>query len=825
MPRFRSLLFLLLLFPLASPAQSERPVVLQDFVVSGTRVHAADTEGHDLTKTYTASDVEDSGAFTVAEYLDTLPRAGGREQLVLIDGVPSYLDLSALSPGMIEGIEVSNSGALPQYGAYASGRVINVRLKKDYDGRELAFEAGGSTRADALRQNLLASGGTFRGRFRALYSVRYSRQDALTADARAFSRAQDHRAFGGHDFRVPWGTPATIQAVAGNLSGLPTAIALVPYGATELLPPSAYLPVPGALASGQRFFNTSPYLYLAAPSARLAANVQLTYVASPQLTLTLGLTAQGSSSRRNGPPPVTPASEATIVPAAFSPFGQDVRVGLVHTGFGPVRQTSDHASAGVNLGANGQFADTWKWKFQLSGSRSDSANDTRDLDPARFSAALAAPDPAARFNPFLADSAQNAALYPTLAVHRQQDLRTSLLQGGLQVNGPFAAGWGAGPLQLSLGAKGSTRGTDRDYRQLRGLPDARTHDGSSLYSLNAATEVPLLRDRPAIHRLDGRLAASYSDNDSGSATHQRSVAVLYSPRRAWLLRLNYARSFSSPGELDDEVAPPSMQTLMDPRRVPTLAENVQIIARRDTLASAGDSGSLQASISYEAPWAPGLRIILGYENETQHNSASAALPAQDVVDNERLFPDRVSRAAPTAEDILRQQPGALLAVDTSSAAVAEHATEAMNFELEYELPPGAFGRLSLDARLEHPLGSTYELASGQPYTSSFAGPANPPDWSGECKLQWRRAGWSASLHCRYTGETEDKALPAVTTLGLSVGYRFAQNFAGAFGRGVQLRAGFQNLIAGDPAYADTVLGYRNGSSLGTTFSLSARFPL
>ncbi len=818
--------FLLFVLPLAGFAQSEPAVRMGNFVVTGTRVHASDAEGPNRIRTYTPTDVEDSGAFSVGEYLDSLPPStGGGQQLVLVDGVPTYLDLSALSPAMIAGIDVSNSGAMPEFGAYTNGRVINIRLKKDYSGNELAVEGGGSLQGGGDRFSGLVSRGAFHGKLRALYSFRYSEQDALSAEARDFSRDQDHRPKGGSDFRVPWGNPATIQAVSGNLAGLQTSVALVPEGTEEVLSSGQYRPGSGSLATGQRFFNTSPYLYLATPTKRFAGNLQFTYAVTPKTSFSLGATFGDSASKRNAPPPVTPASDATFVPAAFTPFGQDVRVGLVHTGFGPVRQVSESVSASINFGANGQFGSTWKWNSQLTGAWFDATSDTRDLDPDKFAASLASADPAARFNPFVDQSAQNEALYQTFALNRHQGTLSSTGQIRTQLNGQVAEGWGAGPLQLSLGGDSSWREVTRDYRHIRGISDGQTVDQNSRYSFNAAGEIPFLRERPLLYRLDGQITASRSGSDSGSTADRRNIGFLYAPSRPWLIRAEYSKTHVSPGEINADISPPALQTLIDPLRLPVIAENVQVVSRSNDVASSGESDSLKASLSYEAPWAKGLRLTVGYQSDSQHNAASSAFDPQDVIDNEILFPDRVTRAAPTSEDILLHQPGVILAVDTSGAAVAEHVDREMTFEVEYRTPENQLGRFSFTAGAEYLIDSSYEIAAGQPYTSSLAGPANPPDWSAHSQLQWQRGGWSAFCQFRYTGSTEDKILPEVATLDLSVGYRFKTAFVGCFGRGLQLRAGLQNLIAGNPAYADTVLGYRNGSALGSTFSASARLPL
>jgi hypothetical protein len=105
-----------LLFPLFAAAQTKPgdTLAFEPFVVTGKRPTSADMEGPDAIRTYDESEIESSGSFTLQEFFDTLPRGTGEEQLILVDGVPMELD--ALTPAMVASIEVSYSGAMPQYG-------------------------------------------------------------------------------------------------------------------------------------------------------------------------------------------------------------------------------------------------------------------------------------------------------------------------------------------------------------------------------------------------------------------------------------------------------------------------------------------------------------------------------------------------------------------------------------------------------------------------------------------------------------------------------------------------------------------------------------
>ncbi|HYC71898.1 MAG TPA: hypothetical protein VEB66_11865, partial [Opitutaceae bacterium] len=750
--------------------------------------------------------------------------------LVLIDGVESYLDPSALSPGMVEAVEVSLGGSMPQYAARSAGRVVNIRLKRDYDEREVGFEGSATIHGDAWQRQAMISGGSFHGRLRALYSVRASKRDAVTADARDFSREQDRRAGGGRDFRTPWGEAPVIRAATGPLAGLtdatgaPVSTARVADGAGAPVGPGDFIGVPGD-AAGQRHFNTSPYLYLGAPSEQRSGNLELQYAAGPRLNFSLTTSAQASGSVRRGPPPVTAASAATRVPAAFSPFGQDLEVGLVHTGFGPAIQRSRARLAQVALGAHGRWGEEWRWNAQLGWRRRETARTVRDLDPAKLTAALAALDPAERFDPFVPSA--NARLYPDLAVERRQDSHGDETDVRFRAHGPIAAGWSPGPLRATFGGQARYRRDERIFRDIAGVEDGTLRDEDRGYGLDASTEVPLLpRERPGLRRLEARITGGIAGRDNGGMDRRVEASLLWSPVRSVAIRLNLERSRSDPGALDDgdDSDITLAETLDDPRRVPAVAQNVQVITRREAQADAGEGEERELSVTFAPAAVKGLRLMVRYEEEVDRNSSGPTLDPQDVIDNEAALPGRIVRAEPTESDLALGQPGALLSIDATAAQVATRERARVNFSAEYrrEHPQGVF-RFSASAR--RLLRSRYELQSGVPFLSNSDGPSNSPGWSGQGGVSWQRAGWTASVQVRHSSANERRTVPSMTDLGVSCGYRFRTAFLGTYGKGAHLQAGLRNLLRGEPPAADTVLGYRGGSPLGTTVHLTVRLPL
>ena len=863
----------------------EAPQPLEKVVVTATRPAAADVDGPDELRTYDQAEVENAGAFNLQEFIDQLPRGADGDTLVLIDGMPAYLDLASLSPAMVAAIEVSYSGSMPAYGAYAKGRVINIRLKQDYDGREFALRFSGSLHADGWRRDLSFTGGNFRGPWRLFYGMQYARNDGVTADARDFSRDQDRRAQGGRDYRVPWGEVPVVQAATGSLNGVtdaagnPVRVALVPANAPGPLTPAAFLPGTSAAAAGQRFFNTSPYLYLANPAESVGGNFRVLR-AIGKLQLSVAASFNSQRSRRNGPPPVTPASAETRVPAAFNPFGQDVLVGLVHTGFGPVVQDSSNDRGQLSLLAN-WVGSVWRGTAILTHSNSEQQRDSRDLDAAAFTAALAAEDPAARFNPFVGQgSTANATLYPALAVHRTEDTENKNTQFNARANGPVGEGFGAGPIQLSLVGNGNWRDNERTVRNQRGLADAMTRDSSGTIRFTTNAEIPLLKDRAWLYRLDGSLSGSYSRNTGGGDSRRYRTGLSWSPTRSWVFRANFSQTASTPGDHSDDDPESRVETLVDPRREPAAVENVLVFSNPVTSTQPSHGDDLHLAATFQPISRPGWIFRLSYRQERNSQATGSPFRAQDVIDNETLFAGRVVRDAQSISDLVLGQPGRILAVDTTPSAVANQEQRQLDFGLEFQFPsrpdrPGGRGsgqgggrggdgqgsgrgtsrsggggnvaggrqgtqlpgrnanrdlvrvndRVTVSLDLEYPFESRYEVAAGQVFVSREDGPANQPDWSLQAQVRWQHRQWNYFVDFRHTAASRLRTIPAFSTTSLNVNYRFAQPVWRKFGKGLQLGARLQNLGLNQPPYADTILGYRGGAALGTTVALLAQLPL
>jgi iron complex outermembrane receptor protein len=221
---------------------------LQEIVVTGSMLHRTDTETPSPVTVLTELDIQRSGLTTVADVVrtlsadnsGTLPTAFGNafaagasgvalrgltvnSTLVLIDGrraaayaladdgYRSFVDLNTIPLSAIERIEVLKDGASSIYGADAIAGVVNVILKKQYQGAEVTAEVGVGQHAGGGSRRVTATAGTGdldTDRFNAYVNFEFQGDDRILTNDRPFPfNTTNLSSIGGNDNR--YGTPGS----------------------------------------------------------------------------------------------------------------------------------------------------------------------------------------------------------------------------------------------------------------------------------------------------------------------------------------------------------------------------------------------------------------------------------------------------------------------------------------------------------------------------------------------------------------------------------------------------------------------------------------
>ena len=197
---------------------------VEKIIVTGSHISKGDFESASPVKILDADDIEGVGAVNVGDLLAKIPSVvgdttsassniseqdsglntvalrnlGSSRTLVLVDGKryvsgmsvgSGYgVDLNTIPTTMIQSIEVLTGGQSAAYGSDAVAGVVNIILKKNFDGVAFKAQAGQSSEGDKNTTDIEFSIGKNFDDGNAWLSLGYSEDDGLMASDRDYSR-------------------------------------------------------------------------------------------------------------------------------------------------------------------------------------------------------------------------------------------------------------------------------------------------------------------------------------------------------------------------------------------------------------------------------------------------------------------------------------------------------------------------------------------------------------------------------------------------------------------------------------------------------------
>ncbi len=243
----------------AAQEQSAAPstTTLDRIEITGSRIRSVDLETSQPVFTVSQEDIKRSGLVSVGDILQNLSIAGTQnfskaavltsnaEQggqyvnlynlgenrtLVLVNGkrwtssLAGYTDLSTIPSALIDHIEVLKDGASAIYGSDAVAGVVNIILRKDYDGAEASVMYGQNERGDGAKTQYSMVLGTTSDRSSLMIGANYSKEDPVWAKDRAltsYTYGKNHIT-SGLSATGPWGRfvdPVTGGSMVLNHTG------------------------------------------------------------------------------------------------------------------------------------------------------------------------------------------------------------------------------------------------------------------------------------------------------------------------------------------------------------------------------------------------------------------------------------------------------------------------------------------------------------------------------------------------------------------------------------------------------------------------------
>ncbi|KIO37504.1 TonB-dependent receptor [Shewanella sp. cp20] len=189
-----------------------------------------------LTSTTSAMTTQSVHGFTPAASSISLRGAGANRTLTLINGkrlnqypkpsggTDNFVDTANLPMEAVQRIEVLQSGGSAIYGADAVGGVINIILKKDFEGVALKYRHGDTTNGGGGSDRIALSLGASSDRGNVSTFIEFTDNEQL--------KATDRENFGLHTDKVPYSEYSQYSSYGARIAGGKGARALTPEECT-----------------------------------------------------------------------------------------------------------------------------------------------------------------------------------------------------------------------------------------------------------------------------------------------------------------------------------------------------------------------------------------------------------------------------------------------------------------------------------------------------------------------------------------------------------------------------------------------------------------
>ncbi|WP_462171928.1 TonB-dependent receptor plug domain-containing protein [Pseudoalteromonas xiamenensis] len=792
--------------------------------VTGSRIKRTDMEGPSPIQTIGKEEISSFGYDNLQQLLEKMPVAGngtfstrGNNQdstanggaavslrglgpdatLVLINGrrvaisafaesiTNSFVDINSIPVSAIERIDILKDGASAIYGSDAVAGVVNVILKKDFDGLELNLGFGGTDGPSYEEKTASLLWGSSTNDSNVTIILDYFNNSSFSADEAGRLGTANQSAYGGEDFRSSRGFPGYFY-VDGE----------------KTIDPNC--PAENATSSGSCLFDYGPYGYIIPAAERVGAIVQAEQNFGNDITGFIEFAVQHNTSQAGGAPTPLDEDAGLTVPASHpnNPFGMDIDIGRYRTvDAGPRRWDISSDTMRIVAGFRGTLND-WDWELAAQKGRSKSEQTgSKGQGWVRVDYLQAEID-AGNYNPFggTYNSPEVIDRITTSLVRRGESHMTSF--DGSITGEAFT--FNDMPVLMAAGF---------EYREedVEDIPDDQFVRGLifGTESVSAAAE----RDQwaayvefsiPLADSFELQLAGRYDDySDFGSTTNPK-VAFRWTPSDDMTVRGSWAQGFRAPSLAQIGLGPSEeSQFFTDTYRCQATGKDCGVLDYNIQFAGnpnlkAEESESMNLGIV----WAPTHEIGLGIDfwSITQDNK----------IDEEPfgpLYDAECNNQNSTVCERLAPQPGESLGVlrklHSTFKNVTSQEVSGVDFSASYLYSLGESGDLKFN--LEYSFLNKFEKDD-----LDYTGEYGYPEHRWVLTNSWVQDNLSANLNISYIGEFEDtpdidfdgtldfeentsRMVDSQILLDLQGSYRFSD--------GIKVSLGVNNLLDEEPPFA------------------------
>jgi iron complex outermembrane receptor protein len=827
-------------------AQEAAQQPMQRVEITGSNIRRAQAETASPVQTLSRADIEKSGKTTVAELMQTLAvdnqgsvpmtfgggfasgasgislrGLGAASTLVLIngrrvapygladDGQKVFADLNVIPSEAIERVEILKDGASAIYGSDAIAGVVNVILRRDFQGTTVRASQGISEERDGHDTRLAIThgiGSLESDRYNFMASLEYGRKGAIANSSRSGRRyvgRSDLRDYGFSAQESLSGAGAIISnnnagsAVNGNVRNPDTLDYYNrgnPAGAgfTRFFPGAACAnftshpqgdPGGGCLTDAQQQYSEiQPEQETGNAFARLSYQLSPAWLAYSELNFyhsnSTATTTPSTVSASVGYPG-GPVSNAAVQLGAGHPdnpyFGRAARLRYLAADAGPRVSHVGSDFTRFVAGAKGSWLQ-WDidaaWLFsknEVSNTRTgylqrDVAFALLDPSPANVAAARArsaasAARPAGSYwrigeNAGLNSAALYGALSPTIA----NDAATRINQIDVKASREFGQLPG-GALGVALGAEYRRESTALEPTQGTELGNIIGLGYSAYQGKRKAGALYAELLAPLHKTLEASAALRYDHFSDVGNSYTPKAGLKWTPVKELALRGTFARGFRAPSAAENGVGGlAAFSTAEDPARCAlgvTVACNPASIA---IITSPNPALAPERSKSYSAGvvWDPLPRTSVSLDfwqikrkNEINQEQTDAAIAAGHIARD----PSTATRPG---------DPGAITAVLARYVNSSNTKVRGADLDLRKSLGMGSWGTLSADAKWTHLFkwlrtetdGSQRDFA-GTHGNCDVTNCIGTPDDRVNLSATWEREAFRVTASANYRGKMDN----------------------------------------------------------------------
>lgn len=663
-----------------------------------------------------------------------------------LGGRQAFVNLNSIPVGAIERVEVLKDGASAIYGADAVAGVVNIILRKNYDGTELKGTYGISDRSDFAQYGGDFTTGAHTDKSRLMVMASYFHRDALFNRDRKLTANVDARAYGGFDNRSATGAPGlfTVPRSSVGLTGTGNIVVFGPpvttTGKSATGAFSQVNPDTGAawgLASSN--YNFAALSGAIPATQRINANIAIDQdiLARSQV---VGFGEFGYNHERTveelAPAPFTGSGSnqtpigttrtlangttvvgnQLVIPAnnPFNPFGVaigDINSGASATSTGTITNNWNFrfTEAGNRVtvvttdayraigGVRGKINDRFDWEVAGNYARSNIIRAQTSVSASAAQAALNQTDPTKALNVF---GANRPEVIEGIKATVRQEAVTVVQGGDAKVSGPV--------FTLPGGEVGGALGAELRKESFRDDPDQLQKDGAligssptvgnagsrSVKSYYAELVIPIIGKTNAqqwLRSAEVQLAARHEDYSDFGTTTKPKASVSFSPYRSVLFRASYSEAFRAPSlqELFNSPSQSLTRTITDPKRPGNPAREVRTITRGNANLRPEESKSWTYGMVYTPSFIKGLNLSIdGYVIDRVNRISS--LSGNFYAANEAAYPAAILRGP--ADGV--GTAGPIIQLNSQFENLARDVVEGVDFEIDYARNLNQWGRLS-----------------------------------------------------------------------------------------------------------------------------------